>query len=53
MLPDIVYKTRPKIAVVIGTFASVPYVHLHLELLKRNNPEVPVMVHDDCSPRGA
>lgn len=38
-----------KIGVVIGTFASVPYVHLGLEALRRNEPNVKVLVHDDSS----
>ncbi len=45
-------KSPPKIALVIGTFAAVPYVHLHLEARRRLYPEIPVLVHDDHSPKG-
>src|SRR3954471_7147461 len=41
----------PSVGVVIGTFAAVPYVHLHLESRARNYPHVPMLVHDDGSPR--
>ena len=34
---------------VIGTFGSLPYVHLHLESRRRWYPEMPVLVHDDAS----
>lgn len=37
------------VGLVIGTFASVPYVHLHLESRRRNYPDIPTLVHDDCS----
>lgn len=43
----------PKVAVVVGTFAAVPYVHLHLEARRRFYPEVPLLVHDDASPKAA
>ena len=36
---------------VIGTFAAVPYVHLHLESRRRNYPHIPTLVHDDYSPK--
>jgi hypothetical protein len=39
-----------KIGLVIGTYASVPYIHLGLESWKRNYAHVPLLVHDDCSP---
>ena len=35
---------------VVGTFAAVPYIHLHLESRRRFYPDVPCLVHDDCSP---
>ncbi|MBI2968498.1 MAG: hypothetical protein HYY40_11900 [Bacteroidetes bacterium] len=38
-----------KIGLVIGTYSAVPYIHLHLESRKRNYPEIPILVHDDCS----
>jgi len=34
----------------MGTFAAVPYVHLHLESRKRHYPSVLALVHDDGSP---
>lgn len=45
-------KEAPKIALVVGTFAAVPYVHLHLETRRRLYPDVPMLVHDDHSPQG-
>lgn len=41
---------RASIGLVIGTFAAVPYVHLHLESRKRHYPSVLTLVHDDGSP---
>lgn len=40
---------RPSVGVVIGTYGSPCYVHLGLELLRRNLGAVPVLVHDDAS----
>ena len=41
---------RPlKVGIAICTHASIPYVHLGLEALKRNEPETPVLIHDDSS----
>jgi len=37
------------IGVVIGTFAAVPYIHLHLEIAKKFYPQVPILIHDDGS----
>ena len=34
---------------VIGTYAALPYIHLHLEARNRLYPELPTLVHDDCS----
>lgn len=42
---------KPIIGMVIGTYASIPYVHLGLEALRRHEPLVRVLVHDDCSPK--
>lgn len=42
---------KPKIALVVGTFAAVPYVHLHLEARRRLYPDIPLLVHDDHSPK--
>ena len=39
------------IGLVVGTFAAVPYVHLHLEARRRLYPHVPLLVHDDASPK--
>lgn len=41
---------KPSVGVVVGTFAAVPYVHLHLESRRRFYPSVPLLVHDDGSP---
>ncbi len=46
---DTLYKTKPKIGLVIGTYASLPYIHLHLEARKRYYPEIPCLVADDGS----
>jgi hypothetical protein len=35
----------PKIALVVGTFAAVPYVHLHLEARRRLYPDIGMLVH--------
>ncbi|HAB16872.1 MAG TPA: hypothetical protein PLX89_10845 [Verrucomicrobiota bacterium] len=43
---------KPTVGFVIGTFAAVPYIHLHLESRRRSYPEVPVLVCDDGSLRG-
>lgn len=40
---------HPTIAMVVGTYGSVPYVHLQLESIKRYNPHVLVLIHDDHS----
>ncbi|WP_422927499.1 hypothetical protein [Singulisphaera sp. PoT] len=42
----------PSPGLVIGTFASVPYVHLQLEARRRFYPGIPLLVHDDGSPGG-
>jgi len=39
-----------KIGIVICTYGSVPYVNLSLEALRRYEPDIAVLVHDDCSP---
>jgi hypothetical protein len=39
------------IGLVIGTFAAVPYIHLQLEARRRLYPHVPLLVHDDGSPK--
>jgi hypothetical protein len=46
-----IYDTpKPSIGIVIGTFAAIPYVHLHLEMWQRFYSDVPVLVSDDGSP---
>lgn len=39
------------IGLVIGTFAAVPYIHLQLEARRRFYSHVPLLVHDDASPK--
>ncbi len=41
---------RHKVGLTIGTFASVPYMHLQLESRRRFCPEIPCLVQDDGSP---
>jgi hypothetical protein len=36
---------------VVGTFAAVPYIHLQLEARRRLYPDIPLLVHDDASPK--
>jgi hypothetical protein len=48
---QLTYPQHPKVGLVIGTYASIPYIHLQLEARKRFYPSVPVLVHDDGSPR--
>lgn len=43
------FNAAPRIGLVIGTFGSPAYVHLHLEVHHRLFPGVPVLVHDDAS----
>ena len=43
---------KSRFALVIGTYAAVPYIHLHLESRKRHYPDVPVLIHDDSSHKG-
>jgi hypothetical protein len=45
------FPETPKPCLVIGTFAAIPYIHLQLESRRRNYPHVPVLIHDDASPR--
>lgn len=48
------YPGEPSLGVVIGTYGAVAYVHLQLELLKRNpaTRDLPILVADDASTRG-
>lgn len=50
---DHLFRNPPSFGIVIGTFAAVPYVHLHLEACRRFYPDVPLLVHDDGSPVSA
>jgi len=45
-----ILSAEPSVGLVIGTYASVPYVHLALETRRRLYPQLPVLVHDDASP---
>jgi hypothetical protein len=49
----IIASQQPSVALVIATFAGLPYIHLGLESWRRNYPDVPVLVHDDGSPLAA
>jgi hypothetical protein len=44
LFPDV-----PRMGMVVGTYAAVPYVHLQLEARKRFYPTAPLLVHDDGS----
>lgn len=44
-------KSDAKVGLIIGTRGSAPYIHCHLECLKRHEPNVKVMIHDDASPQ--
>ena len=35
---------------VIGTYGSVPYIHLQLEAWRRHCAEMPLLIHEDASP---
>ncbi len=48
---EVLFSKPPSIGVVIGTFAAVPYIHLHLEARQRFYPDIPLLVHDDASAR--
>jgi hypothetical protein len=50
--PQRIFEKPPRVAIVVGSFAAVPYIHLHLEARRRFYPEVPLLVQDDCSPFG-
>ena len=41
--------SNSKFGLVIGTYGSVPYIHLFLESAKRNFPDVSIFVNDDNS----
>lgn len=41
----------PRIGLIIGTYAAVPYIHLQLESWRRHCQDMALLVHDDCSPQ--
>lgn len=43
----------PRCGLVIGTFSAIPYVHLQLEAARRLYFDVPILIHDDASRKGA
>lgn len=45
------YEPLHPVGVVIGTYGSVPYIHMHLEARARFNPDAPYLVIDDGSPK--
>lgn len=47
------YRQPPRIGVVVGTYAAVPYIHLQLEAQRRFYAHIPLLVHDDASRRGS
>lgn len=52
-LSDDLYVSTPTIGIVVGTFASVPYIHLQLESRLRNYQSIPILIHDDGSNKNA
>ena len=48
--PEAIFASPLAVGLVVGTFAAVPYIHLHLEARRRFYPHVPLLVHDDASP---
>jgi hypothetical protein len=49
--PEAIFTPPVAVGLVVGTFAAVPYVHLHLGARRRLYPHVPLLVHDDASPK--
>ena len=41
--------STPSMSLVIGTYASLAYVHLQLEAWRRHCADMPCLVRDDCS----
>jgi hypothetical protein len=50
-MEKIIATKNPALGLIIGTYAALPYVHLQLESWRRNCRNIPVIVHDDCSPQ--
>ena len=50
--PCALYPSTPLIGMVIGTFGTVPYIHLQLEARRRFFPHVPCLINDDASSNG-
>ena len=48
-LPPSIMPEWPQVGIVIGTYGSVPYVHMQLEARARLYANVPMLVHDDAS----
>ena len=42
---------HPSIGLVIGTYAALPYIHLQLESWFKHCRNMPLLIHDDCSPQ--
>ncbi len=49
---SVIYPRPPRIGMVVGTIAAIPYIHLQLESRRRHFPHVPLLVHDDASGQG-
>lgn len=47
---EVIFTALPRIAVVVGSFAAIPYVHLQLEARRRYWPHIPYLIQDDGSP---
>jgi hypothetical protein len=45
------FRGSPRVGMVVGTYAAVPYIHLQLEARRRFYPGVPLLLHDDGSHR--
>lgn len=41
--------SNAKVGIVLATHGSLPYIRTHLECLKRHEPDVRVLIHDDSS----
>jgi hypothetical protein len=50
-MDQIIHSATPSVGLIIGSYAAVPYVHLHLEVWRRYCDNVPILIHDDCSPK--